>query len=293
MEYSDSHVEFIHNKRDFVDQSQIKYTKKQISPAMIDKISPELLFLACYNNPGKKSDYEDLLQIINSYRRVIKSYGWIMVKSKKDLSKDGIKIILHIENLGSIGCRLSRIKDLYKLGVRSIGLTHNELNQFAGGVNSGEGVSNLGWKAIDIMDQLGIILDLAHLGEKSLKQIVSKDRKHLFISHTGVKGLEENKRNIDDDLLKYIRSSEGYVGVGFAGTFVGNPNSVDRIAEHIDYASRLIGRDYVGIGSDLGGITSELPKGLNNISEVSNILKIINDSGIQSRNLIRYVRSVL
>lgn len=54
MEYSDSHVEFIHNKRDFIDQSQIKYTKKQISPAMIDKIGPELLFLACYNNPEKK-----------------------------------------------------------------------------------------------------------------------------------------------------------------------------------------------------------------------------------------------
>jgi membrane dipeptidase len=273
MKYSDSHTEFIHHADDLKDLDP-SFLLSQINPKLINKIKPNLLFLACSVLPSENS-WQKLLWIIDQYSDEIAKNDWVLVNSKKDLQKPDIKIILHIEDLSPIGDNIEKIDQLYNLGIRSIGLTHNQANQFCGGSLTPDiGLSNLGKKTIKKILDRGIILDLAHISKKGFIEATKRFDIQPFISHTGIWSIFPNPRNVDDDILTTIKKKGGYIGVGLAGSFLGNKKATLKdYINQINYAIKICGNDKVGIGSDFGGITSFLPNRLEDIAKISNIQK--------------------
>jgi len=285
MLYCDSHIEFIHPLED-CKKSDKNFSNSQVNPRMISKVKPELVFLATCVFPGENA-WHKMIKNVNLYLSAVKSNGWILVKSAGDLKRHGIKVILHIEDLTAISDQLDRIQTLYDLGIRSIGLTHNLANQFGGGSLSNKRLTKLGKDAIKKILKLNIILDLAHLNTKTFFDIMNNFDIKPFVSHAGIFSCYPNKRNVKDEILDAARKKKGYIGIGFAGSFLGEKTATIRqVEEQINYAVKIAGRNRVGIGSDLGGIISFLPSGLSNFTKTKN-LSIQPD--ILGKNLLKFL----
>ena len=89
-------------------------------------------------------------------------------------NKNKMGCLLHLEGAEALGNDVELIHVLYRLGLRSLGLTWNYRNMMAEGVSEGShgaGLSNLGRRLLKEMQGLGIILDLAHLGKKAFSRL--------------------------------------------------------------------------------------------------------------------------
>lgn len=281
----DSHIEFIHHKKDLSDPKLLDFIKSQVSPEMINKFRSGLFFIAVYVEPGKDA-YSKAAEVINSYHKEIKKNNWNLVLGRGDIKADKINVVLHLEDLSCIGRDLNRIDEIFLLGIRSIGLTHNKKNQFSSGALEGEdGLTKLGKSAVEKILARNIILDLAHISEKSFFEVCKNYKIVPFISHCGIRALHDNPRNVSDEVLNYIKERNGYIGIGCAGSFLSKSKATldDYLAQFV-YAQKACGSGCVGIGSDFGGIISSVPVGIENILKVQNAPQMVTkkDSSLES-----------
>jgi len=184
-----------------------------------------------------------------------------IVTSRKSLfetvRKGNLAIILAIENSDAVEGSLNVLRMLFKLGVRSIGLTHNPRSLAADGVDesrTGGGLTSFGVQLVEEMNKLGIAVDLAHISEKGFWDVLEVSRKPVIVSHGNCKALCNHRRNLTDEQIRGIASRRGVIGVTFVPAFVDEENpSLSRLLDHIDHIVEIAGVDHVGIGSDFDG----------------------------------------
>ncbi|MBC8769826.1 dipeptidase [Arenibacter sp. BSSL-BM3] len=187
---------------------------------------------------------------------------FILVKSAQDLKhlvdlkRVDPKVIggfLGVEGAHCLEGKLENLQNLYYEGVRMMAPTHffdNELGGSAHGM-SGEGLTDFGREVIHKMNQLGVIIDVAHVSPKMIDDILDLTTKPVLVSHTGVKGTKDSPRNISDHHIKRIAASGGLIGIGFfKGAIKGE---IKHIAEAMKYVRDLVGVDHVALGSDFDG----------------------------------------
>jgi len=187
---------------------------------------------------------------------------FILVKSRQDLKHlidlrkvdpDVIGGFLGIEGAHCLEGKLENLQNLYYDGVRMIAPTHffdNELGGSAHGM-SGEGLTDFGRAVINKMNQLGVIIDVAHVSPKMIDDILDLSTKPVLVSHTGVKGTKDSPRNISDHHIQRIAASGGLIGIGFfKGAIKGE---IKHIVEAMKYVRDLVGVDPVALGSDFDG----------------------------------------
>ncbi len=200
---------------------------------------------------------------------LIKSYqDYLTIKEK---NKKGF--LLHIEGADFVDRQLVTLELFYNLGVRSIGLTHNEKNKLAGGAMSKGGLTRLGKMVIKRAQQLGMIIDLAHLNKRSFSQAIKLIKPPFMVSHCGIKAIKKHPRNLSDKQLELIKEKEGVVGLAFAPNFY-NTNNLEELIATFKYLKKKIGPDNIAIGSDFDGIISEkLFINLEDVSKINNLRK--------------------
>ena len=103
---------------------------------------------------------------------------------EKAKSQNKFATLLGIEGLPGIEANLDYIYLLERMGIRHIGLTWNEQNAFATGQRGDKdrGLTDLGIKAVEIIENLGILLDLSHAMIKP-SGMLQNMRKNLFLLH--------------------------------------------------------------------------------------------------------------
>ena len=102
------------------------------------------------------------------------------------------------------------------------------------------------------MDSLHMVIDLAHASPKTIDDIFVLTQSPMLISHTGVKGVCDNNRNLSDAHLMEIGRRKGLVGIGLWETAVCGTDA-DATAKSIRYVADKIGVDKVALGSDFDG----------------------------------------
>lgn len=250
------------------------------------------------------------LQLIEAfYREVLHpDTGFVLGTSykqiKRVLKKRMQKVaLLSIEGGEALAGDLSVLHIMHRLGVRSIGLTWNQRNDIADGVwesNSGGGLTSFGKTVIGEMNQLGMIVDLAHISESGFWDVLEISKKPIMVSHANCRALCDHPRNLTNEQIKAVVSQGGVVGLTFAPEFLGGSMDMETFISHVDHMAALVGVDHISIGSDFDGIEST-PKGLEDITKMPVLAITLLDRGytveevknIMGNNLLNFLKRVL
>ena len=135
------------------------------------------------------------------------------------LHKQGkIAVIETFLNARSLGQNVSGIDEFYKAGVRVFGLTHAGNNDFAdssrpqkGEGEEHHGLSPLGKEAITRLNTLGAIVDVSQLTPAGVFQVLSLTKAPVIATHSDVRALVDNTRNLSDEELDAIKKNGGVV----------------------------------------------------------------------------------
>ena len=194
-------------------------------------------------------------------------------------------ILIGIENGYPLGQDLANVQAFAEAGGRYLSLAHNGHSQLSDS-NTGEkdnvwkwgGLSPLGRKVVPELNRWGIMVDVSHPSKQSMMQTVAMSRAPIIASHSAIRSLCDHSRNMDDEQLRALARNGGviqvvafssYLKCKVPGDSAAPRASVRDLADHIDYAVKLIGIDHVGIASDFdggGGV-----EGWSNATETGNV----------------------
>ena len=168
-------------------------------------------------------------------------------------------IMLGIENGLAIEDSLDNIDHFAHRGMVYMTLCHNGDNAICDSARRSKvtqgGVSAFGAEVIRRMNDLGVMVDMSHAGEKSFYDALSISRAPIVCSHSNCRALCDVPRNLTDDQLRAIARKGGVVHItlyhGFLRT-AGEASILDAIA-HLEHAISIMGTAHVGIGTDFDG----------------------------------------
>ncbi len=164
--------------------------------------------------------------------------------------------LLAIEGLHALDGALASVDVLFAHGYRMMGLVHffdNEVAGSAHGVTHG-GLTPLGRQVVARMEQLGIIVDLAHASTQTVQEVLQLATRPVVVSHTGVAAVCPGPRNLTDDQLRAIAANGGLIGIGYWDGAVCEP-TIEKITAAIMHAVKVMGVQHVALGSDFDGAT--------------------------------------
>jgi membrane dipeptidase len=141
-----------------------------------------------------------------------------------------IAVIESFLNARSLGSSLEGIDDFYKAGVRLFGFVHAGNNDFADSSRPiGEpaqefhGLSLLGRQAVAKLNRLGVIIDVSQLTPEGVLQVVQLSQAPVVASHSDVRALVDNTRNLSDEELDAIKQNGGVVQVTPFNSYLVSP----------------------------------------------------------------------
>ena len=229
-----------------------------------------------------------------------------VIYSSKDfyhaVDEGKMAVVLGMEGLSPLGEDPEGIYTLYQLGFRQISLTWNEQNAFATGTRGdvNRGLTELGKRAIRIMEELGIILDVSHANDKTFWDIYDVATKPIIASHSNARALCPVPRNITDEQIKAIGESGGLVGINAFNEFIHvdrDKRNVDYLINHIEHIVDLIGIDHVAFGFDFFEYLEEDKSksfiedpyrgtpGIEDISQAPNLIRKLQDRGFSKEDI--------
>ncbi|HEX2490543.1 MAG TPA: dipeptidase [Blastocatellia bacterium] len=179
---------------------------------------------------------------------------------------------LGLEGAHALEDDLNNLDRLFDAGFRMIGLAHFFDNEMAGSAHGVEkyGLTEKGRELVWRMEEKRVFIDLAHASSKTIDDVLRIAAQPVIVSHTGVKGTCDNRRNLSDDQLKAIANNGGIVGIGFWDTAVCDRNAA-AIAKAIRHAANIMGVDHVALGSDYDGAV-EAPFDATGIVQITDAL---------------------
>ena len=253
------------------------------------------------------------MQIVFSYKEIMRA-----------VANHKLACLSGVEGGHMIEDNLNYIDSFYKRGVRYMTLSWNNSTSWSTSamdesqhafIVTPYGLNDFGKQVVRKMNQLGMMVDVSHVGEKTFWDVISTTTKPVIASHSSVYTLCPVFRNLKDDQIKAIAKNGGVIQVNFYSGFLDSTYlrkieafvklhqaEYDSLAakkisgmmagvyfsrkykdefehmrapfsllfDHIDYIVKLVGVDYVGLGSDFDGIDSA-PVGLDGVEDFPKI----------------------
>jgi membrane dipeptidase len=243
-----------------------------------------------------------LRAIATLFRLERQSRGQLKVVRTADELTDCIRhqvvaAVLHFEGAEAIDTDLDALHVYYQAGLRSLGLAWSRPNAFAHGVpfkfphspDTGPGLSPNGFELVKKCNDLGVVVDLAHINEKGFWDAAGITEKPMVVTHAGVHALCPSTRNLTDKQLDAIGESNGIIGINFHVGFLRKDGRLDaetpiqEIVNHIDYVAERIGIDKVALGSDFDGAI--MPADLGDAAGMPALIEKLRSSGYDEDSL--------
>lgn len=253
------------------------------------------------------------------------------VKQKK------IAAMFGVEGGHMIEDDLNKLDALFTRGARYLTLTHNIAPSWATSAADEttkpnmphKGLTDFGRQVVQRMNQLGMLIDVSHVGEQTFRDVIEISTKPIIASHSCVYNLTPHRRNLKDEQIKAIAKNGGVIQMNFNPGFI--DSSFDKkekaflkkhaaendsllksgmgdfytmnylyakyadeanqirpplslLIDHIDYIVKLVGIDYVGLGSDFDGINIT-PKELDDVTTYPLITKALVERGYSKKDI--------
>ena len=259
--------------------------------------------------------YEKTMANIAQWKRWFREHDDILLQVHSVADIDRAKregrtgIYLGWQNTWPIEDRIERLELFYALGVRVAQLTYNTQNLVGSGCWEGHdgGLSDYGRDVVDQMNELGMLVDLSHVGPNTTADAVAHSKAPVAYTHCAPAGLLDHPRNKTDEQLLAIVAKGGFVGYATYPPFMreGASATVEHCVDTLEYLINLIGEENVGIGTDFtqeqdgeffdwlssdkgdgrrliprrpGGVTV-MPEGLRTIGEFPNLTRSMEARG--------------
>ncbi len=207
-----------------------------------------------------------------------------------------IAALIGIEGGHAIEDSLRLLRDYYDLGVRYMTLTHTNSNHWAdssGDANQpNNGLSAFGKEVVREMNRLGMMVDIAHVADKTFWDALDTSRAPIFSSHSSCRALADVPRNMTDDMIKALAKKGGVIQINFSCGFLkagagseGRPRAtLADVVRHIDHVVEIAGVDAVGLGSDFDGIQCA-PEGLDSVDKWPNLTRALLEEGYTAEEI--------
>ena len=162
-------------------------------------------------------------------------------------------IVEDIEGLDFLEKKLERLEESYRRGVRHMQLVHytpNDIGDFQTGAVTHNGLTPFGADVIRACNRLGIVCDVAHATEDTVKQAVKVSTKPLLLSHTALLASRAQgptplaARQITRDHARAVADTGGSIGVWHFFP------SLDRYVDGLKEMADVVGPEHVSIGTD-------------------------------------------
>jgi membrane dipeptidase len=172
-------------------------------------------------------------------------------------ARGAVSALLGIEGAHSLEGEIDKLDHFARRGVRYLGLSHFSANEAAfpavgRGRDPTKGLTSFGRDVVARCEELGVIVDLAHINRRGFIEACAMATRPPIVSHTGVLGVFRHWRNIDDDALRAVANKGGCVGVIFCPKFLGG-DGLDPVVKHLLHIIDVCGEDAPALGSDWDG----------------------------------------
>ena len=257
---------------------------------------------------------------------------------KQAIKDKRLAAMLGVEGGHMIEDKIENLDALYVRGVRYMTLTWNNSTSWAtsaadettkGDSLPHKGLTDLGKKIVQRMNELGMLIDISHNGEQTFWDVIKLTKKPIIASHSSVWAFCHHRRNLKDDQIKAIAKNGGVIHLNFYAGFLDSTyekkamqllakhkpeidslvahgtqpdyagimtmekykeetNAIrpplSLLLDHLDYIVKLVGVDFVGLGSDFDGIEAA-PKELNGVQDFPLITKALLDRGYSKKDI--------
>jgi membrane dipeptidase len=208
---------------------------------------------------GGASAYDDALEFIAAWSGFVgrNTQVFSLVGKADDLdaakARQKIAVIMGLQNADEFR-EPKDVKAFYELGLRCAQLTYNTQNLLGSGSTErvDGGISDYGERIIKSMNEVGMLVDVSHSGDKTTLEAIELSPKPIAFTHANCRALNNHPRLKTDEAIRKLAAKGGVMGITGVRMFVKDkePTTVEDIVDHIDHVVKLVGIDHVGIGSD-------------------------------------------
>ena len=165
-----------------------------------------------------------------------------------------IGVLFSAEGLQTLEGDRANLKKLYASGMRMAGMVHFFDNELAGSMHGIEkgGLTEFGRTIIRDMEDMGMIVDIAHSSHATVADILQMAKRPVVSSHGGVQAVCGVNRNLTDAEIRGVAATGGVIGLGYwdGAMCDTDPATVAKAVKHV---RDLVGIEYVALGSDFDG----------------------------------------
>ncbi|MDX1665332.1 MAG: membrane dipeptidase [Candidatus Promineifilaceae bacterium] len=245
-----------------------------------------------YRAAGKELDYYHRLADEVERVRIVDDLDGLeeVVASHKDGETPLLGIVPLMEGADPIRAP-EEVEEWYERGVRIVGPAWDDTQYAAGAWRGRGGFTHEGRELMEIMADLGMILDITHLSEEASLEALERYEGAIVATHANARALVPGARQLDDNQLRRLAERDGVVGIVLYNRFLkkgytpSDPKesvTVDDVVAHIDHVCQLLGdANHVGIGSDLdGGFGYEdIPAEIDTAADLAKIAPALRERG--------------
>ncbi len=211
--------------------------------------------------------------------------------------------ILSIEGGDPLEGKSERLNDFYKMGVRMITLIHYRNNELGDVMKPwknldpgprNHGLTPAGRKIVEQMQEIGMVIDVSHAHEDTLKQIVEVSEKPLVDSHTNLCSFEDPSSCGRFRTWKEMEWIAKTGGIVCTWPFAYKRGAISRMtfkdwAGEIFEMKRRLGMEHVGLGTDGGGHLSRLIEGYRDVRDLIKLVNAMQELGFTREEIAAYM----
>jgi membrane dipeptidase len=155
------------------------------------------------------------------------------------------------------------------------------------------GLTAEGRAYVEALNARRILVDLAHISREGFWDAlaVQDGSQPPIVSHTGVRGVHDHWRNIDDDQVRAIAERGGVIGIMFHSAFLGDrfwSGRADAVVRHVEHVVKAGGEDVVALGSDFDGLIVP-PRDLRTIDRLPVLVQRMLDRGLTAEQVGKFL----
>ncbi len=213
------------------------------------------LFVDGQETPGK---WDAVSELHRSFLEQMRGHGETIDHVATGEKTEGCHALLSVEEGGVLEGDLARLEILHSWGVRLMTIGWNWENELGFPHYQKGALKPFGHQVVKRMEELKILVDVSHLNDEGINDIVTIAKRPVVASHSNCRRVCNHSRNLSDELIGKIAETGGVVGLTFCPPFVirqSTHTSVEALAAHCRHLYKVGGSEILALGTDYDGFT--------------------------------------